>query len=336
MKLGLQSIILTFIASTTLYAGSVRILDLNVCDSLHGIDTKTPQTIAFFGSAIKYSSYRKYHNVIGQQCAFLFNKENSLKRIEKTVRKKLRLLDGSTRKSIVEKLKNPNTQTLFALFFEHGLDRKKLDYNCGKLLKKADTVTTKYASHGQSKILIHMLLPIYFDDCEEYLRKGEIDETLLISFLRETAFFHKKMYESLEVPEGLTVYLLIPKIGHFMEFIKKSKGLFDPRSQAIEVIATIMYDDLLRQLQSSSFSILINYDEDQNNLIARALCDRGVPLKSLAFSSLDLRNGLKMKPGFIAYKIGSKITTYDIKKHLFVNSALLSQLEKSVQPLPSF
>ncbi len=129
------------------------------------------------------------------------------------------------------------SDTALRCFFEHGFDRKKLSKNMHTLVKIAEG-----CENGSQ--LIHVFLPIYF---EEHLVKdmpAEDEKSLLKRFLTASAHFYKQLYQ--EQKPAQRVHIIVPPLEDFKEKVT-TKDIAEISPKLSELIAAVFKKRLFDQ-----------------------------------------------------------------------------------------
>ncbi len=254
--------------------------------------------VSIFGSTPRYSYFVRYMHLIKQLLQELeaaYAKNTRLKGISrrKTIKQLMDVFKKShPDRSLVEQLASLSVEDTCKLFFKIGIDHKELTYNvrhlCRLAAKGGDIKGHNHCLHGITQhLMIHMLLPIYFDDCAEHTPSREE----LQCFLQEGACFYRELYEKVPISPQILIY--VPPLRYFEEVVTQN-GIQQ------ETLATLFTHEVLSIAQEHP-TVLINQNDEQSKALKEQLTKEGIDPTKILLSTLTLETAGRPTKSFTPY-----------------------------------
>ena len=225
-----------------------------------------------------------------------YNKSKRLKGVQKTIKQIMDRFKKAHPGSIAEQFRQLSQEDQFTLFFKIGFDQKKLKENVTDLcLCAAEGGNLRLEGVKQYR-MIHILLPIYFDDCAEY----EPSTETLHAFLIAVARFYREQYEQQNVsPEkgSLEVLIYIPPLKYFEE-VCAGKVTEEAKEK---LLCTVLKDELFLPMKRSLPLVLINQNASQLQALAHRLQSDGIQAENVRLVELVLMQKLQRTKSFTPY-----------------------------------
>ncbi len=266
--------------------------------------------VSVFGATPRYSYFRQYMALINQQlkdldAAYANNKRLSGVQNRKAVKRIVdRFKQAHPEGSLAEQFNKLSQEDQFRLFFKVGFDRKKLGYN----VKDLCTLVAKGGDHrghyhGLERVkrttMIHMLLPIYFDDCREYDPSPET----LHAFLLAIARFYQGLYDQIADAPEILIYL--PPLNYFQELLALAKQGEVSKEAKDELVCRLIKNELFSSkgspIKESLPVVFINPSVRQLRALKDRLTNEGIDANNILLSKIALELAGKETKSFTPY-----------------------------------
>lgn len=276
--------------------GSHCIIDTNVGQSLPKEYNGDIQ-VSIFGATPRYSFYRMCMALLEKHLRELdqaYAKNTKLKgvhgRIKKVI-KEIKLVHPA--ESLSEHFQKLSPEERYELFFKIGFHQETLKQNITMLCGCAQE---NFIPQVKRHLMIHLLLPIYFDDCAELKPTDEE----LYAYLKASARFYQKSYQ--EVKNAPDTIIYIPPLASFRRVLETSQtGTLDPETKCA-FLSACLYDELFSHITGADPLVLINQNTDQSKAVGKHLKEqKGVPNTRKKLVELQLMQGLKRTKSFTPY-----------------------------------
>ncbi len=275
--------------------------------------------VSVFGSTPRYSAFRHCMSLLKEQLGQLdaaFKKSKRLKGVQKAIKQVMhRFKEDHPDESLAEHFCDLSAEDQFTLFFKIGFNHTILKENLARLCRCATkSIATKV--NANEYLLIHILLPIYFDDCTEY----EPSEETLHAFLKAVTCFYQECYEKVDERPEVIIYL--PPLTYFDQMLTLAKKDEVTHEHKIKLLARVLHEELL-PIKRSLPMVLINQNVDQLKALASELETIGSDMTKVRLFELQLMQGLQQTKSFTPYTL--KLDETRQTKLVYTTSPLITE-----------
>jgi hypothetical protein len=305
---------------------TVKVIDHNKGESL-AAEIQSDMLVSIFGATPRYTFFKEYMNLLDKNLEELdafYLKDKRLRGLQnrQAIKQQMDSLKKTNpQASIADLFKNLTFDEQCTLFFIIGFDRKKLTNNvadlCTLAAKGGDSTGKNFCLEGvKGHLMIHAVLPIYFDDCT----KDQPSAETLHAFLQACAHFYETLYKQVKDTPPIRVY--IPPLAYFEQMLELTKQGEVSTETKIELLATLIKDELIIPVKQSLPMVCINQNVEEMQALMNRLIHDGVDPGHLQLSKLNMYDGLKETLSFTPYII--KVDETRKTKTDFQTSPLLS------------
>ncbi len=259
--------------------------------------------VCVFGATPRYSFFKKCMTILKQHLETLdaaYAKNKRLKGVQKSIKQIVHSFkQAHPEESIAENFDRLSQEEQFKLFFMIGFNHEIMKENMAELCNCASHGGSRSASEDP-KTLVHLLLPIYYDNCAKYQPSIET----IHAFLMASALFYKKAYELTEDAPDTIIY--IPPLKYFIEVLSRFKDDdMLPQDKSI-LIAKLIKAELFDKLPQTKLFVLINPNADQLKAFFPLLLKAGIESDRIKMVELMLMHMLKRTKSFAPYTLKFK------------------------------
>lgn len=274
---------------------SVAIIDHNAGQQL---PAEIPHTqVSIFGSTPRYSAFKHFLGLLAQQLKELdqsYEKNKRMKGVQKTIKQIiLRFKEAHPEGSLAGCLEKLTLDVQFAIFFSFGVKTTTHKENIAALIAcaRAPHISQEIQQHT----MIHLLLPIYFDDCAPYKPSLET----IHAFLQAVAHFYRAQYEAIEKRPGCIIY--IPPLKYFSTILEASRNGVIDKTFKDKLSTALLSTEIFSQIQSPEQLVIINPSGRGLKALGENLSREGISPKRMKLIELILMQGLERSKSFSPY-----------------------------------
>ena len=303
----------------------VTIVDQNEGQEL---PTEVPEDtqVSIFGSTPRYESFRHCMDLLGKQLKELdqaYAKNKRLKGVQKPIKQlMMRFKQAHPEGSLSKRFEELSFDDKCALFFKIGLDTTLHKENMAALCQCAQANHTQNPAERYQ--LIHMLLPIYFDDCALYKPSSDT----IYAFLKAITRFYKAQYE--EIDQAPEILMYIPPLKYFTQILEASLDGEVDKASKDKLAHELLLTEIFSQIGSSKPVVLINPSARGLKALAANLTHSGIPPKRMKLIELVLEGKcLQRTKSFSPYLLKrqeNRTSKLDYRTSPFITEALLTAL----------